>query len=147
MGVEIADGQGLHVGEHLVADALLSALAHLDHQVVIKEGGHDAQGVQHAHEAEVFEQGAEIGILLGEHGGDIIIHQIAQGGGTGGHGDGGNDDAYHHQDHGETVLLQVLQQPGNGLLGVLGFTGTALRHFHGGHYSSPPFVWDSKTSR
>ena len=38
MGVKVADGQGLHVGEHLVPDILLSTLTDAHHQEVIQEG-------------------------------------------------------------------------------------------------------------
>ena len=44
MGVEVLDGQRLHVGEHLVADALLGALGDAGCEQALNEHGHDTGG-------------------------------------------------------------------------------------------------------
>ena len=139
MGVEIADGQGLHVGEHFIPDGLLGALTHLDHQEVVQEGRNHAHQVDAGHHAQELDQRGIVGIALGQHGGDVAVHQRTQGGGADSLSNGAEDDAHDDDDHGHLVFCHIGKQAGNGLLGVLGHTAVTA-HFYRRHYSSPPFV-------
>ncbi len=142
VGIEIPDGKGLHMDEHFIPDGLLGSLGHLDHEPLLEEGGEDTRQEEAGQPDEESDHGSEIRRLLGKHGGDVVVHQGAQGRGAAGHGHGGDDDAHHHHGHGELVFFHIAQQALEGFLGVFGFAAVAA-HFHGGHYASPPFVWEA----
>ena len=67
IGIEVAQGQPLHLGEHLVPDGLLRSLGHAHHQIVIQErtkGTHNKQdcdfGQIPRHGAKVLGAGGRI---------------------------------------------------------------------------------------
>ena len=81
VGVEILDGQRLHMGKHPIADALQRALRNLGHQAVLHKDGNDAHRIEGGHPhngggkageviAAVLQKGQNVAVnqRLGEHG-------------------------------------------------------------------------------
>ena len=141
VGVKVADGQGLHMGKQRVPDGLLRTLPYPDHKQAVQEVGDQACQEDAAQPDHIVNQGSKIGILLGQHGGDVVIHQILQGLIAHHTGHGGDEDAHHHQHKTNTVLLHIAQQPQHGFSGILGLAAVT-GHFYRGHPYFPPFVWD-----
>ena len=142
MGVKVANGQGLHVGEQLIPDGTLGALADLGHQVVAEEGGHKTNEIHTGHHAQKAQQWGKIRNGLGQHRGDIVIHQGSQRGRAGRLSHRAEHNAHAHHCQGTLVLSHIGKKPRNGLLGVFCHAAVAA-HFHRRHYSIAPFVWDS----
>ena len=96
MGVEILDGQLLHMTEHIDAQALQGALTHVDHQPTVDIG---TQGAHHEHGRE-FHQGVcqrgEIRMLHLREGQDIIVDECSGEEGRGEGGDRGDEDTYQY---------------------------------------------------
>ena len=78
MGVKIADGQGLHTPEHLVAHLFQNALRNGHHQPVIQEGGNNACQIDQAHQQDGMYQAGEYGRGFQQQRCDIIVDQHAQ---------------------------------------------------------------------
>ena len=49
VGIKIRDGQGLHMVEHLVTDALQGTLRHHRHQTVVEQGAEYARDIHKGH--------------------------------------------------------------------------------------------------
>ena len=107
MGVKVANGKGLHVGEHLVPDVLLGSLAHPDHQEVIQERRNNTHQVDSGQHEQKAHQRAKVRIRLPQHGQDVIVHQQAQRGGTGCLSDGVEHNANYHDNQGFLIRTQV----------------------------------------
>ena len=97
VGIKVLDGQGLHVAEQVVPDALLHALGDGDHQAVVGEGTQGAHDIQPGHHQKDPHQAAVIGGLHGQQGGDVVVDQVAQKQGPRHRGDGADEDAEDHQ--------------------------------------------------
>ena len=142
VGIEIAQGQTLHLYEHLVPDGLLGALADAHHQIVIQERAEDAHCEDSRHFQQKLANGAKVCGAGGYHGQDIRIHQCAQAAAALGLGNGGEEDTHQHDYQNRKVLTHIAQQTQQRLLRVLCHAAIAA-HFHRGHYSSLPFCWVS----
>ena len=106
VGVEILDGQGLHMAEQVVPDGLLHALGHHDHVPVIGVRAQGAHQEQAAHHHQGPHQAGEVRVRRPQQGGDIVVDQAAQEQRARHVGDGADQDA--HQDDGEAGLILPL---------------------------------------
>ena len=75
VGIEILDGQRLHVGKHLITQALQSALGNTGHQAVLQEDSCNAHCIEQSHSGDGTDEAAEIVALFQQHGGDITVDQ------------------------------------------------------------------------
>ena len=101
MGVEIPDGQGLHLGEKLVAHPLQRALGHIGHDDAAQIDRRDARQIDQGQTAQRAGQGAEIRVFHAHDGQDVdvdeLLHeQCAPQMGVGAHA---NEDGHDHQMH------------------------------------------------
>ena len=150
MGVKVADGQALHVGEKLGADVAHGALGHVDHDAGVGPGGQDAHQVDAGDAAQRAQQGPEVGVLLLEHGGDVIVDQGLQEKAGLYVGKGAEEDAdQHHHAVGSVVLEHLAQDALDEFAGVghLGAGASDIAvpagaadcaHILFSHYASPP---------
>lgn len=112
--VEIADGQRLHVVEHILADVLQKALRHDRHRLVVESRRRQRYDVHEPHaaddESEIARYGAP-GNAAHERGDDLVEHQHEEYGGA----DAGrrrHGDADKHGDHAPFVIMkQIGQKP------------------------------------
>ena len=144
--VKVADGQRLHVRKHLVAHILEHALRHVDHQAIVEVAGDHAHHVDADHHAQGPGQAGKDGFGLQKQRRDIVVDQNADKCRAQHAGNSAEDDAQHHQQKAQTVARHIAHQPADGLAYILGLY--APTHSHAPHHSlSPPFIWDSYTSR
>ena len=143
--VKVADGQRLHMSEHLVAHILEHTLRHGDHQPVVEIAADHAHHIDADHHAQGPGQAGKNGIGLQKQRGDIIVDQHADKRGAEHAGHGAENDAQHHQHQPQAVARHIAHQPANRPAHILGLDAPA--HSHTPHHSSsPPFIWDSYTS-
>ncbi len=95
MGVEIADGQGLLVGEHLVADGLEGALLDGDDEPVPQPGAQRADQVQATHEHEGAHERPPVRAGLADQRQDVGVDERLQEQGGARLGRGADQDAQH----------------------------------------------------
>ena len=134
VGVKIADGQGLHVVEHVIPDGLQAALGDQDHQAAVEEGTHHADEVDGGHGQQHPGQTRENGVLLQQQGGNVLVHQYLHEHGTADVGHRGDQHAQAGQ--GEDALGMagdVGHEAVDGGGAVLGLVG---------HCGSSPFCWE-----
>ena len=160
VGVKVADGQALHVGEQLDADVPHGALGHIDHDAGVAPGGQDAHQIDAADPCQGADQGTEVGVLLLEHGGDVVVDEGLQKQAGLHIGKGAEENADQHHDAVRGVVPQHLtQDPLEQLAGVGHFgpgahTAAAAGAMDGSHVlfshqssppclskSPPPWVW------
>ena len=138
VAVEITQGKGLHFGEHIVSQLLLDALGDPDHQKALQETGQYTHKEYAGKAHQEAENGGEVGGTGADHRQDIIIHQIAQGGGADGGHQRGGEDTQQHEENGQFVLQHIFEDSQDGLFGVFGLAAVA-HHSGRCHYASPPF--------
>ena len=110
MGVKVPDGQRLHVGEHLVADALLGALGDAGCEQALNEHGHDTGGKGGGHLENDGKKTGKVGVLDQKQGLDVVVDDGFQERHAHHTGNGGNDDADQDHDQLPAVGLEILQQ-------------------------------------
>ena len=119
VGVKIPQRQGLHFSEQIIADLLLDALGHRDHQEALQEAGHNANQEDEAHLQQEFQNGAKILGATANHRKNVLVHQCAQHHGAAGLHQGVGEDAQQHHADVEFILQHIFQQPEKCLFGVL----------------------------
>ena len=142
IGIEIPDGQTLHLGEQLIPDGLLDTLGHAHHEIALEEVGDEAQEENAADFKEERSHGAEILGAGFHHRKNIVIHQLAQGSGTGSHGQSAADDAQKYNAQHHNMALQIGQHPEECLLGIFRFAVIRIESDRWRHYFIPPFCWE-----
>ena len=75
MGVKVADGQALHVGEELGAQVAQGTLGDVDHDAGVEPGGEDAHHIDAADAHQRPGQRCKAGVLLLGHGDDIVVDE------------------------------------------------------------------------
>ncbi len=78
VGVKIANGERLHVAEHLLPDPAQNTLRDGDHQARIDECGQNAADIDHGHARQRIGEGCEYGGCRAEQGRDIVVDQRLQ---------------------------------------------------------------------
>ena len=117
VGIKIPDGQGLHVGEHLVTDLLHGALGHIGHQPLIGKGSQNTGGIDADHSGDGTVQTGEVPAAACQHGGDIVINQGGQEHGVGYIGEYCDQNADHYHNQSAPVIREDnLQQTAQGIL-------------------------------
>ena len=109
VGVEVADWQGLLVGEHVVADLLQRALFDGDDEPLPQPAAERASRIQTAHQRQRAQQRSPIRIRCADHRQDVAVDQRLQkqsGAGLGGRAD---QNAYHDCDDMPFVLEDVVE--------------------------------------
>lgn len=148
VGVEVLDGQRLHVGEHLITQIFQRALGDAGHGAVLQEDGQDTDGVENRHTGNGIDQTGKITTLFQQHGGDVAIDQRLHEQGTLHLGKNADEDAAKNADDLELIQVHdVGKNPLEDLAGVfyLGARAAAAAGAHIDyfrllcHYTSPPF--------
>ena len=152
VGVEKANGQRLHMGEHLVPNGFQNALCHNDHEPVIEQRTQNAGGIQHAQLCQCPCQSGKVTAAVQQHGRNIVIDQRLQKRRTchACHSTDQNADKHQYQLH--PVPFHIREQPDEAFSGTL----SCSRHHHTAgrrslssftHCGTLPFCCDSYTSR
>ena len=111
VGIEIADGQQLHVRKHLVAHILEDAVRYDRHNAALQEHRHHGQQVQPGHledggqQARVY--GRDAAGSIGQQRHNVIVNQCAQERGGRGRGDRVQHDAEEHNQQARPIGLQI----------------------------------------
>ena len=115
MRVKVADGQALHLGKHLVTDALERALRDRDHAAVIQPCGQRADKIYAADGDQRADQAGIVRRRCAEHGHDIAVDQLLQKHGRGRACDRAQQDADRHEHEraliGAHIRQQALERP------------------------------------
>ena len=144
MGVKILDGQGLHVAEQIITDALLHALGNGDHDPVVGKSTQSAHNIQAGHHENDSQQAAEVRVVHGQQGRDIVVDQVAQeqGAGHGGHRADQNAQNDHHK-QGQVAAAHVAEQSADhmflihrGLIHSRRPPSSGIHRFHGRYHRS-----------
>ena len=140
VGVKVADGQGLHMGEHIVPHVFQNALRHHYHQPVVQETADHAGHVNAGHVHQLGQQAGKVRARLNDHGSNVIVDQGLDEGGSRHAGNGVAQNAQKHQQQAQAVTAHIAHQPGNGRLHVLRLCA-ALGSARSPHHSaSLPFI-------
>ena len=116
------------MGEKLGADVAHGALGHVDHDAGVGPGGQDAHQVDAGDAAQRAQQGPKVGVLLLEHGGDVIVDQGLEEKAGLDVGKSAEEDAdQHHQAVGGVVLEHFAQDALDEFAGV-GHFGPGAPH-------------------
>ena len=75
MGIKVLDGQGLHVGKHIVPYGFQGALRHGDHQPCLQVGSQHTGQVNAPHHGQSLKKRGEAWCRLSNKRSDIIIDQ------------------------------------------------------------------------
>ena len=113
--IEVADGEGLHVIEHIVPNVFEAALGNKDHEAAVSEGAQYAREVEGAHQAEDASESRENGICLFEEGRYVVIHEDLDEDGAAHVGEG--RDEYAHDGNGEDAFVvydNIIHEPFDG---------------------------------
>ena len=115
VGVEVLDGQPLHVVEHVVADFLLDALGDPGHKDALEQGGHHAHAEDGGHLEDDAQQAGEVRTVHQQQGLDVVVHDDLQIGHAQDVGEGRQGDGNHVQHHQQLIVLEVGQEPEDGV--------------------------------
>ena len=121
VGVEVADRQGLLVGEHVVADLLQRALLHSDDNPLPQPAAENTSHIQACHKRQRAQQRHPIRIGGADHGQNVRIDQRLQEQRRSGLGRGTDENAHHHERHTPLVLEDVAED-------TLGGAGCGFLH-------------------
>ena len=110
MRVKVADGQALHLGKHLVTDALERALRDRDHAAVIQPCGQRTDKIYAADGDQRADQAGIVRRRCAEHGHDIAVDQLLQEHGRGRACDRAQQDADRHEYERALVGAHIRQQ-------------------------------------
>ena len=124
MRVKVADGQALHLGKHLVTDALERALRDRDHAAVIQPCGQRTDKIYAADGDQRTDQAGIVRRRRAEHGHDIAVDQLLQEHGRGRACDRAQQDADRHEHERALIGAHIRQQA----LERLGIKLWAFRH-------------------
>ena len=119
--VEVADRQGLLVGEHVVADLLQRALLHGDDDPLPQPTAENAGRIQARHERQRAQQRHPIRIGGADHGQNVRVDQRLQEQRRSGLRRGTDENAHHHERHTPLVLEDVAED-------TLGGAGCGFLH-------------------
>ena len=78
VGIEVGDGQALHVLEDLDTEVPQRPLGHRDHDAALGPGAEDADAVDGGDADQGRRQGPEVPAAGGEHGVDIVVDEALQ---------------------------------------------------------------------
>jgi len=98
VGVEVTDRQGLHVGEHGIADVLECPLGDGDHQTVVGEGRNHSACIDGQHRQQRPDEGGEGGICCPDERCYVRVYQDSQEHRSRHAAEGTDDDAEKHDD-------------------------------------------------
>ena len=135
MGIEVFDGQGLHFGKQLIAQAAHGSLADTDHDTVIGKCRHHANAHDAGQPDQIMCQPAEIPGTGLQHGRDIAVHQRLRECGACYGGDCRNDDAQHHQCKRDFIVMQHIAQDPVEYRRCCGFRCFLLIHMRSSSYA------------
>ena len=147
VGVKVADGQGLHMGEHIVPHVFQNALRHHHHQPVVQVAADHTDPINAGHIYQLGQQAGKIRVDLADHGGDVVVDQSLDEGGSRHAGNGVAQNAEQHQNQPQAVAAHIAHQPGHGGFQVLRLRAAPGSAGSSHHSASLPFIWDSYTSR
>ena len=108
MGVKVADGQALHVGEELDAQVAQGTLGDVDHDAGVEPGGEDAHHIDAADAHQRTGQRCKAGVLLLGHGDDIVVDKGLQEQACLHIGQRADHDADEHEDAVRQIVLEHL---------------------------------------
>ena len=123
VGVEVFEGQGLHMGEEVGADLSHHLLGGVRHELVIAPGGQHPRQVHAAHAQQHHQQPAHVA------GQDVIVDGGLQEVGAHDVGPAADKDQHRHDAQGQLVPPQVAHELPEGLFRILGpLVGHCFRH-------------------
>ena len=108
MGVKVADGQALHVGEELDAQVAQGTLGDVDHDAGVEPGSEDAHHIDAADAHQCTGQRCKAGVLLLGHGDDIVVDKGLQEQACLHIGQRTDHDADEHEDAVRQIVLEHL---------------------------------------
>ena len=108
MGVKVADGQALHVGEELDAQVAQGTLGDVDHDAGVEPGGEDAHHIDAADAHQRPGQRCKAGVLLLGHGDDIVVNEGLEEQACLHIGQRADHDADEHEDAVRQIVLEHL---------------------------------------
>ena len=148
VGVEIADGERLHMLKHIVAHALEHALRNADHQPVIKESRCDADEVNARHRHQRMDKLGEHRRRLKQQRRNVIVDEVAEEHRAGNVRYRRENNADQHDTELNAVspadiFHQTVERLFRVLAALAAHHAAAARsaHLRSCHYSSPPFLF------
>ena len=108
MGVKVADGQALHVGEELDAQVAQGTLGDVDHDAGVEPCSEDAHHIDAADAHQRTGQRCKAGVLLLGHGDDIVVDKGLQEQACLHIGQRTDHDADEHEDAVRQIVLEHL---------------------------------------